>query len=266
MIEPSHVMMPTFRTPAWIATACVVAWAACAAPAQAALVLNGTRVIFPEQSRDVTIRMENVSSRPVLAQSWIDDGRVDVPPERLRTPFVVAPAVLRVEPGRSAVLRITYMQDQPLPGDRESVFWLNVLEAPSVQQDADENQLRFSFRTRIKLFYRPAALADGVDGAPDRLTWKVVKSTSPDGSRASGETRIALEVNNPTPYFVSFGRVESDVGGTFVSAGGGMVAPFATERFPLRGVAALPHRPATVRYMTIDDYGGRSTITKKMAD
>ncbi|VWD08385.1 fimbria-related chaperone [Burkholderia lata] len=252
-------MTLSIRIPYLRVVACVVAWAACATLAQAALLLNGTRVIFPERARDVTVRMENSGTQPVLAQSWIDDGRADVPPEQMRTPFVVAPALVRVEAGRGAVLRITNMQAS-LPSDRESVFWLNVLEVPTVQQDAD-NQLRFAFRTRIKLFYRPSALENDVDMAQDALVWRA----SADAQRAGGQ-RITLEVSNPTPYYVSFGMVEAEVDGTFVEAGGGMVAPFGTQRFPLPRVFTQSHRARTVRYMAIDDYGGRSTITKKLTD
>ncbi|HEF5870665.1 TPA: fimbria/pilus periplasmic chaperone [Burkholderia cenocepacia] len=252
-------MILSIRIPYRKAVASVVAWAACASLAQAALLLNGTRVIFPEHTRDVTVRMENAGTQPVLAQSWIDDGRANVPPEQMRTPFVVAPTLTRVEAGRGAVLRITRMED-PLPADRESVFWLNVLEVPAAEQDQD-NMLRFAFRTRIKLFYRPAALANDVDLAADKLVWKMAADP-----QRNNERRVSLEVSNPTPYYVSFGSVEGEIDGTFVPAGGGMVAPFGTERFALPGVGARAHRPATVRYMVIDDYGGRSTITKKLTD
>lgn len=252
-----RAMILSFRTINYVVKCCVVAWAACAVPAQAALVLNGTRVVFPERERDVTVRVENTSEQPVLAQSWVDDGRVDVPPEQLQVPFIVAPSLKRVEPGRSAVLRITHTPAS-LPGDRESIYWLNVLEVPAGQKDAG-NQLRFGFRTRIKLFFRPTALADGVDAAPDQLVWKTAAAAPGAGGR-----RVVLEVANPTPYYVSFGKVESDAGGTFVSAGGGMVAPFDRAQFVLPGVAASTRKPATVRYMVIDDYGGRTTITKKL--
>ncbi|WGS43765.1 fimbria/pilus periplasmic chaperone [Burkholderia sp. JSH-S8] len=252
-------MILSFRTLNYVVAFCVVAWAACAAPAQAALVLNGTRVVFPERERDVTMRIENTSDQPVLAQSWIDDGRVDVPPEQLQVPFIVAPSLKRVEPGRSTVLRITHTP-APLPGDRESIYWLNVLEVPASQKDLD-NQLRFGFRTRIKLFFRPTALADGVDAAPDQLVWKTITHAPRAGTR-----EVVIEVANPTPYYVSFGKVESDPDGTFASAGGGMVAPFGSARFTLPGNAATARRPTTVRYMVIDDYGGRTTITKKLAD
>ncbi|KVN99081.1 molecular chaperone [Burkholderia ubonensis] len=243
--------------------ACVVTWTACADEAQAGLVLNGTRVVYPESAREITLRVANMGREPVLAQSWIDDGRADVPPERLHVPFVVAPAVTRVEPGKDAVLRIKYTHD-PLPADRETVFWLNVLEAPPAR-DADVNALQFAFRTRIKLFYRPDSLKDDADSAPDRLVWRAVTLEPQAGAGARG-AKVAIEASNPTPYHVSFGQVESDVGGTYVSAGGGMVAPFSKARFPLPGVSVPSNRKASVRYQSIDDYGGRSTATKALTD
>ncbi|MBN3790745.1 fimbria/pilus periplasmic chaperone [Burkholderia sp. Ac-20353] len=247
-----------------VATACIVAWVACASPAQAALVLQGTRVVFPEQARDVTLRVENTGDQPVLAQSWIDDGRVDVPPEKLQVPFIVAPSVARIEPAKSLALRITHTQE-PLPEDRESVFWLNVLEVPTVGAE-EENRLRFAFRTRIKLFYRPTALREGADLASDQLAWKLAPAEPSANGRHGGSVGVALEVSNPTPYYISFGRVESDIGGPYVSGGGGMVAPFGTARFPLPGVTARTRRHASVRFMTIDDFGGRTTTTRTLAD
>jgi P pilus assembly chaperone PapD len=241
--------------------ACLVAWAACAPPVQAALVLNGTRVIFPEGAREVTMRIDNNGNEPVLAQNWIDDGRLDARPEQLHVPFVVAPAVGRVDPSKGAVLRITYTQE-PLPADRESVYWLNVLEVPSIAGE-DSDVLRFAFRTRIKLFYRPAALKEGVFDAPDKLVWRVLEAS---GNPTRNRAHTVIEVRNPTPYYVSFGQVESDVAGSFASAGGGMVAPFGATRFEFSGAESRARSDAKVRYQVIDDYGGRTTITKPLSD
>ncbi|KAB0638717.1 molecular chaperone [Burkholderia stagnalis] len=256
-------MTSTIRRFYFSVVACVVAWTACAGQVQAGLVLNGTRVVYPENAREVTLRVANMGREPVLAQSWIDDGRADVPPERLHVPFVVAPAVARVEPGKGAVLRIKYTHD-PLPVDREAVFWLNVLEVPSTR-DADANALQFAFRTRIKLFYRPDSLKDDAASAPDRLVWRAV-TPEPQADASARGAKVAVEVSNPTPYYVSFGQVESDLGGAYVSAGGGMVAPFSKARFPLPGVSVLSNHKANVRYQSIDDYGGRSTATKALTD
>lgn len=109
--------------------ASAVAIALCAGTAHAGLIAQGTRVVFPASEREVTLRVSNTSGTPVLAQAWIDDGRQDVPPEELQVPFSVTPAVTRVDPNGGAVLRIAYLK-APLPTDRESLFWLNILEVP----------------------------------------------------------------------------------------------------------------------------------------
>lgn len=51
----------------------VMAWVAGAGVAQATLVLEGTRIVYPEKAKDVSIRVRNPGSYPILAQSWLDD-------------------------------------------------------------------------------------------------------------------------------------------------------------------------------------------------
>ncbi|MFJ1257781.1 molecular chaperone [Cupriavidus sp. CuC1] len=207
------------------------------------------------------MRLNNTGSEPVLVQSWLDDGRADVPPEKVQVPFMLAPAVTRVEPSKGAVLRITYTQE-PLPSDRETVFWLNVLEVPS-KKEGGENVLQFAFRSRLKVFFRPTQLTE-VDGAPGKLAWKLA---TVDGQGAGGKTakQLAVEVSNPTPYYFSFGRVEARLDGKFVSAGGGMVAPLGKETFVLPEARPGSHPSASVRYEVINDYGGRYTEEKPLA-
>ncbi|MGO4314064.1 molecular chaperone, partial [Pseudomonas sp. KB_15] len=62
-------------------------------PAQAAIVITGTRVIYPEKSRQVSVRLNNVEDTPVLVQAWIDDGDTSVPVEKLDVPFIITPPV-----------------------------------------------------------------------------------------------------------------------------------------------------------------------------
>ena len=85
----------------------VMAWVAGAGVAQATLVLEGTRIVYPEKAKDVSIRVRNPGSYPILAQSWLDDGRPDLSPEVMVVPFIVSPALTRVEPDGSALLRVS---------------------------------------------------------------------------------------------------------------------------------------------------------------
>ena len=167
--------------------ASAVAIALCVGTAHAGLIAQGTRVVFPASEREVTLRVSNTSGTPVLAQAWIDDGRQDVPPEELQVPFSVTPAVTRVEPNGGAVLRIAYLK-APLPTDRESLFWLNILEVPPRDED-ENNALQFSFRSRFKLFFRPSQLKS-VDSAAGKLQWKFLES-------GGAGKKTVVQVNNP---------------------------------------------------------------------
>ena len=66
--------------------------------ASADIVISGTRVIYPESAKDVTVSMDNRGTRPLLVQTRLDDGRDTTNPQELKLPFIVTPPVSRVEP------------------------------------------------------------------------------------------------------------------------------------------------------------------------
>ena len=120
---------------------------------QASVVITGTRVIYPEKQKEVTVRVNNTGTGPVVLQSWIDNGDVNARPEMLKVPFVLTPPINRVEPNKSQTLRISYT-GSALPKDKESVFWLNVLEIPAkADTSSSQNYLQMAYRSRIKLFF-----------------------------------------------------------------------------------------------------------------
>ncbi|MGE8690442.1 MAG: fimbria/pilus periplasmic chaperone [Achromobacter sp.] len=245
-------MTPVVRIVVRLLAMGVMAWAAGAGTAQAALVLEGTRIVFPGDAKDVSIRARNSGDVPLLLQAWLDDGRSDESPETLVVPFLVSPAVSRIEPGSSAVLRVFYTR-RALPADRESVFYLNALETPP--SSGKDNAVGLRFRTRIKLFFRPSGLAGRIEDAPASLSW------------AAADGGAALEVRNPTPYFVSFLSVElaGGDGRRRTAMGGGMVAPFSTERFRLpAGARAARGANAAVHYTVINDFGGAQEFERAL--
>lgn len=238
-----------------LAAACAMTLFAWAVPAQAGLVLQSTRLVISPNARDVTLAIRNAGSGPVLAQSWLDDGNADAAPADMRVPFVLAPAVVRVDPDSGAVLRLSYT-GEPLPTDRESLFYLNVLETPP-RDPNDTNVLIFQFRSRIKVFFRPPSLRPHVQAAPDLLTWKLLPGAH------GGQ---ALEVSNPTPYYVSFASVDLVAGGKRTELAGGMVAPFDKARFEISPRAGKPTGKVTVQYEVITDYGGAYKAEKVVSE
>lgn len=204
------------------------------APALAGIVITGTRVIYPESEREVMVKVENKGDKPVLIQSWVDDGDAEATPETTKAPFTITPPVNRVNAGKGQTLRLMYI-GEGLPKDKESVFWLSVLEVPPRAKE-QTNQLQMAFRSRIKIFYRPKALPGDANIAGESVTWR----------RVSG----GVEAKNPTPYYVSLANIASDKEGKKIIAEGGMVAPGSTQFFPMKSTIS------TIYPSYINDYGG----------
>jgi len=220
---------------------------ACPLPAHASVVIAGTRVIYHATDREVTIRLSNEGKSPALTQAWIDNGDPRATPSAVEVPFTVTPPVARIDPGKGQTLRIIYTAE-PLPQDKESVFWLNVLEVPPkpAADEADANRLQLAFRSRIKLFFRPAGLSGSADEAPARIAWRVVQASATP----------ALEASNPGPYHVSFASLDLTGGGKAAKFDvGGMVGPGEVKVFPLTGEVGQGV-DLKVHYRAINDYGG----------
>lgn len=220
---------------------------ASATPAYAAVVIAGTRVVFPAKARDVSLKVENKGNEPALVQAWIDDGDEASSPSTAHAPFAITPPVFRIDPGEAHTLRIVHVGEDT-PKEREKLYWLNVLEIPPKPADAEgKNILQFAFRHRLKLFHRPTGLSMPQERAVSGLRWSV--------ERDAGKAR--LRVDNASPYHVSFNAVGvSPEGKTSAShaLGGGMVGPGASTRFSLAD-AASGLRDMKVDFVTINDFG-----------
>lgn len=233
-----------------------LAAAALAMHAEASVVIAGTRIIFPSSEREVTIQLTNDGKRPALVQAWIDDGDRNALPEQLDVPFTLAPAMFRMEPGNGQTLRVMHT-GQPLPADKESLFWLNVLEVPpKAAADDNPNRIQLAFRSRIKIMYRPASLKGDANAAPAQLDWRVIRA---DGGR------YALQATNPTPYVVNLGSVTLKSAGHKFDAGSGYVLPGAAQRFPIKDLAAAPAAGASVEFGSINDWGASTDIERPVS-
>lgn len=204
------------------------------APAFAGIVITGTRVVYPAGEREVMVKIDNKGNQPVLAQSWVDDGDADATPETAKAPFTITPPVNRVNAGKGQTLRLMYT-GEALPTDKESVFWLNVLEIPPINK-AKQNKLQMAFRSRIKVFYRPQGLAGNANLAGQSVTWKKVKG--------------GVEGTNPTPYFVSLANIASDKDGKNIVGDGGMIPPGGKQFFPMN------KNLSSIYPSYINDFGG----------
>ncbi|MGL5389759.1 MAG: fimbria/pilus periplasmic chaperone [Serratia sp. (in: enterobacteria)] len=198
----------------------------------ASVVISGTRVIYPSDAKEVSVKIRNDGPSPVLLQSWIDNGDAHAKPAAIKVPFVLTPPMNRVDPSKGQTLRISYAGGA-LPLDKESVFWLNVLEVPAKNQaKTAENRLQMAFRSRIKLFYRPGGLEGNANDAAKAIVW------------SSQDNRV--QATNPTPYYVSL--VNLSVNGKELNHV--MVAPCSTISLDLAGKTGIK-----VSGSFVNDYG-----------
>lgn len=226
-----------------------VLFALCAMPsrADASVVIGGTRVIFPAAAGEVTVRLNNNGAQPALVEAWIDAGDPASTPDTAHVPFLITPPLFRMNAGKGQSLRIVYT-GQPLPTDRESLYWLNVLEVPPkpvAPAGEVQNTLQFAVRSRLKLFFRPANLTGSAADAAARITWTVA-------STGHGQ---ALVAHNASAYYVTFSQATLTVGNSAYAAGSAMVAPGASQQLPLKDVQHAPAAGGVVDYTTVNDFG-----------
>ncbi|WP_167391808.1 fimbrial biogenesis chaperone [Mixta gaviniae] len=223
----------------------------------AGIVVNSTRVIYPEGEREVTARLENQNQHPSLIQSWIDNGKKDEEIKAINVPFILLPPVARVEPQQGQTLRITYVGEaSTLPKDRESVFWLNILDIPPRAKAAAGNPLQMAIRTRIKLFFRPEALkGESAAEAAEKLGWRRIES----------KEGVTLEANNRSPFYVSIASIETSTApkpaNKLASIKGDMIAPFSHARFTF---PASLKTLSQFKYHYINDYGAVVTMEREI--
>jgi len=229
--------------------------------AHAGVVIDGTRQIYPEQRREVTLRVTNDDKHaPRLVQAWLDAGDPQAAPSLSDVPFVLSPPVFRLDSGKSQSMRLSYTK-APLPADRESLFWLNVLEVPGATSEFDptleddqRNHFKFAFRIRTKVFFRPAQLSGTPEEAPGLLRWSLARV-------AQGNE---IQVHNPSAYHVTFNDIAllmgADPNAKKLILPEGMVEPGGTLKVPVPKAAKAIPADARVSFTYINDFGGFSSV------
>ncbi|SFF21561.1 chaperone protein EcpD [Phytobacter palmae] len=218
--------------------------------AYGSVVINGTRVIYQGDKKEVTVSLTNNNKTPVLIQNWLDYGKNTSAKENEAIPFIVTPPINRVDPGKGQTLRIRYTGLPALPQDRESVLWLNVLEIPSSKKtsegDEQQSKLNIAFRTKIKFFYRPAALTGSPVKAAAELQWH--------------KTKNEVIAKNHSKFYISLVDISWLANGKKSEQSGTMISPGATAKFSVRNAEQV----SQIRYTVIDDYGGIREFSSKL--
>lgn len=222
--------------------------------AKAGVVITGTRLVYPADQKEVTVKLNNNGTRPALVQAWVDSGDVESSPTSSKAPFVLSPSVSRIDPSKGQSLRLMFT-GASLPANQESVFWLNVLEIPpKAEGPVDLNVLQMAFRSRIKIFYRPDGLPGNPTNAPQQLQWKVIPA----------DKGYALQAYNPTAFHVSQVELAVTVGTQRYESENGMVKPGETRVFAVPMLKSIPGLAAQIEFNAINDYGALMLIKQPL--
>ncbi len=226
-------------------TAILIILLLCMQAGYAGVVINTTRVIFPGNQENTEIQLTNSGDMPSLVQSWVDEGDINSSPETSSAPFMVVPPVTRLAGSGGQQLKIRALKNS-LPRDRESVFYLNVVDIPA-KTATTGNILQFALRTRIKLFYRPDDLSLPPDTVPEQISVSL-----------SGETLI---LKNPSPYYFTLSALVSGGDNAPSHISTVMLAPYSENRVAYTGQLSAGE---SVTLISINDKGRNVRTEKKL--
>ena len=198
------------------------------------IALGSTRVIYPADAKQTSLSINNSDkNNRFLIQTWIENEA-----GKKTDDFIITPPLFVSKPKSENTLRIIYSGGK-LPEDRETLYWLNSKAIPALDRNdiKDKNVLQIAVLARIKMFVRPAELAEKSADAPGML--KITRS---------GNT---LNINNPSPFYVTL--VNMTMGGKNLKLTNKMVSPKSSEQVSLSdGMSGV------FTYQTINDYGANT--------
>lgn len=224
-----------------IVTATTLIFSPCS---QGAISLDRTRIIMDGENKSVSLTITNENQRlPYLAQGWIENAQG----EKISAPLTVLPPVQRIEAGEKSQVKIQALSSiNLLAQNKETLFYFNLREIPP--RSDKPNTLQIALQTKIKLFYRPAALQISPTEYSTPVQQQVTLVRTGDRYR----------IQNPTGYYLTFiearRRQAEESAGGFVPL---MVAPFDSAELGV-SAAALGTDPV-LEY--VNDFGGRSPLT-----
>lgn len=205
--------------------------------AHSAVNLEKTRIVFNNPNKPESLKLVNSSDKPSLVQVWTDQGDLFKSPDKIRTPIIVTPPIFKINPQEIKSLQIIMTSLKELPKDRESIYWLNILQIPPKETSTnltDEQKLIFTLRMRIKIFVRPSSINEPDEKEGNKLAFKV----------NNGQVMI----HNPTPWHMTLVNIRSQQ----THLEDTMVKPFSTESVKIPAGETFS---GNFEYELVNDFG-----------
>ncbi|HFD6683595.1 TPA: fimbrial biogenesis chaperone [Providencia alcalifaciens] len=204
--------------------------------------VSKTRVIFPSNKDSLGLTVNNNSDSNIsLLRSWISK---DTKGESDESVFAITPPLYRLEPNSKMQLRINLIDDSHLPKDRESIFYINILAIPPIEEQSEidvngiSSGVQIAINQKMKLFYRPKSIdnEERVQESSKGLIFKNKNGT--------------MLIENPSPYYITLSDLtinekkhKNDINI--------MLSPYESLNLDIK-----TKKGDKVTYKTINDYGG----------
>ncbi|WP_162997813.1 fimbria/pilus periplasmic chaperone [Rahnella sp. Larv3_ips] len=203
----------------------------------------GNRIIYPSDNASVNVEFRNKDIIPYAVQTWLDDGDTESTPTTGKAPFIASPPLFRIAANGGQVLRIAFNGNRNLPQDRESVFYFNFLQIPPVNAGEagaqQKNKMLIMLKNRVKVFYRPVAIASGSKTYFDKIN---VTPQSKNGG-------TVINIENDSPFYASVIDIRIKRGKQIYKQKAEMIAPFAEGSVLFKNIQDVKGATVIVDYL-----------------
>lgn len=207
---------------------------------QASVVLNGTRVIVDGTKNEKTLQFTNSGDQPALVQiKAINLNDPSLPP------FVALPQIFRIAPEAGQTVKIN-ITDNNLPQDRESLFYMEYTEIPSLKKgQEDKNKLYLIIKNRVKVIVRPNGLNFSMDNLKSALSYHIQGND--------------IVLRNVSPFYANIRAFSLVKGNNSVPWDDAVtLAPFSEQRITLQSRSSLSGY--ALKAILINDFGADEKI------
>lgn len=140
--------------------------------ASASVVMHNTRIILNDRYQE-RIQLTNNDDNDNVVQMWTttelnEDAKFAAEFE----PFIVSPQVFKIKSKEGQSISLNYIGED-LPQDRESLFYLHMLQIPPIGKvSKSSQQLVLLQKTEVKIFYRPKITEFNINKIDEYLVFK----------------------------------------------------------------------------------------------
>lgn len=226
--------------------------------ANAAIVMIGTRIIFPAEKLEHSLQFQNKGQAPYLVQLWLEPENLDQDQKPL--PFITNPTFFKINAEQGQIVRLIFTGEaNQYLQDRESLFYLNFSEIPATKNTvADNNKLTVIFKNKVKVFYRPKSLQSHKMDIKKDLSYTFFTQNN----------KQFIKLINHSAFYITLAQLNiKEHQNDILAIQNIMISPKSELIFPAeKSIVNLEHSQAKIEF--INDYGATvsSEITPQIND